>query len=142
MDIRYQICASGGVVLSSSELTAIPPDFSGSATAPPLLSDIKVHRSKSEIGVFEMKARGSCGVDPGPVRLRVTLSASMGDWLYRVRKRVVPTKSSMFSTYGFYTFGGVIVRGQHRSSTLGKDHREQQVYSRDSSVLSIYTVVY
>ena len=38
--------------------------------------------------MFATNARGSCGVDPGPVPLRiVTFSASpMGDWLYVVRK--------------------------------------------------------
>jgi hypothetical protein len=75
MNVRYRI--SGGFVSDSA------------LVSPPLLPDSKALRSESEI--FATSARGSCGVDPGPVRLRiVTLSASaMGDWLDGVRKRLV-----------------------------------------------------
>ena len=54
---------------------------SGSAAlaSPPLPPDSKALRSESDI--FATRARGFCGVDPGPVRLRIaTLSVSpMGD---------------------------------------------------------------
>ena len=57
-----------------------------------------------------MKARGSCGVDPGPVQLRVTLSSSpMGDWLYGVRKRLVLVPSSMFSASAMLSFMALAV---------------------------------
>ena len=76
MDVRYRI--SGGVVSDSLALAG-----------PPLPSDSKGLRSESVI--FATRARGSCGVDPRPVRLRmVTLSVSpKGDWLYGVRKSIV-----------------------------------------------------
>ena len=86
MDVRYRISESRVV--------------SGSATlpSPPLPSD-----SKALLDIFTTKAKGSCGVDPGPlaVRLRaVTLSAlSIGDWLYGVRKRLGLVRSLMFSTF-------------------------------------------
>ena len=81
MDVRYRISGSGSTALLSS----------------PLPSDSKTLRSESDI--FATRARGSCGVDPGPERLRiVTLSASsMGNWLFNVRKRLVFAKSLMFS---------------------------------------------
>jgi hypothetical protein len=75
------------------------------ALASPLLSpDSKALRSESDI--FATSARGSCGVEPGPVRLRiVTLSASaMGDWLYGVRKRLVLVGSLMSSTFAMLRF--------------------------------------
>ena len=86
MDVQYRI--SGGVVSSSAALAS-----------PPLRPDSKALRSESDI--FATRARGSCGVDPGPVRLRiVTLSASpMGDWLYGVRKRLVLVLFLMFSIF-------------------------------------------
>ncbi len=66
MDVQYLI--TGGIVSP----TTVPPDS-------------KSLRSESEI--LARKARGSCGVDPGPVR--VTLSMlPMGEWLYGVRKRL------------------------------------------------------
>ena len=60
---------------------------------------------------FATRARGSCGVDPSPVRLRiVTLSASpMGDWLYGVRKRLAPVRSSMFSAFAMLCFTALTV---------------------------------
>ena len=66
MDVPYRVSDSDGVVLCSA----------GSPTLP---SDSKAHRSESDI--FATSARGSCGVDPGPVPLRiVTFSvSSMGD---------------------------------------------------------------
>ena len=75
MDVRYRIF--GGVA-----------NVSGSAALArsPLPSDSKALRSESDI--FATRAMGSCGVDPGPVRLKIaTLSASsLGDCLYGVRK--------------------------------------------------------
>jgi hypothetical protein len=98
MDVPYWI--SGGVVLGSAAFTS-----------PTLPSDSKVLRSESDI--FAMSARGSCGVDPGPVPLRiVTFSASsMGDWLYGVRKRLVLLRSLMFSNFVMLRFTTLTVRG-------------------------------
>ena len=85
MDVRYRV--SGGVVSDSAGLASIP-----------LRSDSKALRSESDI--IATRAKGSCGVDPRPVRLRIiTLPASsIGDWLYGVRKRLVLVSSLMFST--------------------------------------------
>ena len=93
MDVRYWI--SGSVVLSGSSALASPPL---------LPSDSKALRSESDI--FATSARGSCGVDPGPVRLRIaTLSVSpIGDWLYGVRKRLVLVGSLMHSTFAMLRF--------------------------------------
>ena len=76
MDVLYRM--PEGVASGSSALAS-----------PPLLPDSKTLRSESDN--FATSARGSCGVDPGPVRLRiVNLSASpMGNWLYGVRKRLM-----------------------------------------------------
>jgi hypothetical protein len=70
MDIRYRI--SGGFKFVSDSVLV----------SPPLLPDSKALRSESDIFATS-SAKGSCGVDPGPVQLRMeTLSASaMGDWL-------------------------------------------------------------
>ena len=54
MDVQYQI--SGGIA-SSSESAAL--------ASPSLPSDSKALRSVFDI--FATRARGSCGVDPGPV---------------------------------------------------------------------------
>ena len=66
MDVPYRI--SEGVALDSEVFTSTP-----------LLPDTKSLRSESDI--FATSARGSRGVDPGPVPLKmVTFSAlSMGD---------------------------------------------------------------
>ena len=95
MDVRYWIVVSGSAALASS----------------PLPSDSKVLRSESDI--FATSAKGSCGVDPGPVPLRkITVSASpMGDWLYGVRKRLVLSLLLMFSTFIMLRFTAVTVRG-------------------------------
>ena len=61
----------------------------GSAfVSPPLLPDSKALRSESDN--FATRAKGSCGVDPAPVRSRIlTFSvSSKGDWLYGERKRL------------------------------------------------------
>ena len=94
MDVRYWIVVSGSAELTSS-----------------LLPDSKVLRSKSDI--FATSARGSCGVDPGRIPLRiVTFSASsMGVSLYDVRKRVVCSRSLMFSTFAMLHFTTLTVRG-------------------------------
>ena len=75
-----------------------------SLAGPPLSPDSKALRSESDI--FAMRAKGLCGMDPGPVRLRmVTLSASpMGDWLYGVRKRLILVRSLIFSTFVMLRF--------------------------------------
>ena len=96
MDVRYRI--SGGVASGSSVLTI-----------PPLPSDSKAFRSESDI--FATSAKGSCGVDPKLVRLRmVTLSASpKGDWLHSVRKRLVLVRSLIFSTFAMLCFTALMV---------------------------------
>ena len=93
MNVRYRIprgVVSGSAALASSPL---PPD-----------SESRALHSESDI--IATTARGSCGVDPGPVRLRIaTLPVSpMGDWLYGVRKRLVLVKSLMFSTFAMLRF--------------------------------------
>ena len=97
MDVPYWI--SGDVV-------------SGSALAsPPLPSDSNALRSESDI--FATSARGSCGVDPGPVPLRILIfsASSMGDWLFGVRKRLVLSPPLMFSTFEMLRFTALTVRG-------------------------------
>ena len=91
MDVRYRISE---VIISGSAALARPP----------LRSDSKALRSKSDI--FATSARGSCGVEPGPVPLRIaTLSASsVGDLLYGVMKRVVLVRSLMHSTFAMLRF--------------------------------------
>ena len=93
MDVRYRI---SGVAVSLADSAAL--------AGPPLPPDSKAVRSESDI--FATRARGSCGLDPGPVRSKiVTLSASsMGDWLYGVRKRLVFVRSLMFSTFAMLRF--------------------------------------
>ena len=89
MDVRYRISESG--VVSGS-----------AAPSSPLLPP----GSKALSGIIATKARGSCGVDPGPARFRiVTLSVSpMGDWLYGVRNRLVFVRSLMFSNFAMVHF--------------------------------------
>ena len=93
MDVRYRIPVSVSAALSS----------------PPLPSDSMALRSESDI--FATNAMGSCGVDPGPVRLRIaTLSSSaMGDWLYVVRKRLELVQFSMFSAIAMQCFKALTV---------------------------------
>ena len=93
VDVRYWIL---GDVVSLAGSAAL--------AGPPLPPDSKALRSESDI--FATRAKGSCGVDPGPVRLRmVTLSASpMGDWLYGVRNRLVFSRSLMSSTFAMLRF--------------------------------------
>ena len=95
MDVRYLIIVSGSASLAS----------------PPLLLDSKALRSVSDI--FATSARGSCGVDPGPVSLRIVIlsASSMVDWLYSVRKRLVLSRSLMFSTFAMLRFTALAVRG-------------------------------
>ena len=84
---------------------------SAALAGPPLPPDSKALRSESDI--FATRARGSCGVEPGPVRLKIaTLStSSMGDWLYGVRKRAVLSRSLMFSNFAMLRFTALTVRG-------------------------------
>ena len=98
MDIPYRI--PGGVLPGSAALTS-----------PPFLPDSNSLLSESDN--FATSAKGSCGVDPGPVPLRIlTLSASsMGDWLYDVRKRLVLSRSLMFSMLAIQRFTVLAVRG-------------------------------
>ena len=97
MDIRYWISEDA---VSGSALASLP-----------LPSDSKALRSESDI--FATSARGSCGVDPGPIPLRIVnfSASSMSDWLYGVRKRVVPVRSLMFSTFAMLRFTVLAVRG-------------------------------
>ena len=96
MDIRYRI--SGSFISDSAALVSSP--------LPP---DSKVLRPESDI--FATSARGSCGVDPGPIRLRMlTLSASpMGNWPFGVRKRLVLALSFMFSIFAMQYFTALAV---------------------------------
>ena len=100
MDVRYR--NSGGVISSTAALAS-----------PPLPSDSNALRS--ELDMSATRARGSCGVDPGPVPLRIiTLSASpMGDALYGVRKslRLVLSTSLMFSSVAMVHFKVPAIRG-------------------------------
>ena len=102
MDIRYWIIVSGSASLAS----------------PPLFLESKV--LCSEFDNFATSTRGSCGVDPGPVPLRIaTFSvSSMGDWLRGVRKRVVLSRSLMFSTLAMLRFTVWAVRGGGTDPTL------------------------
>jgi hypothetical protein len=61
--------------------------------------------------IFATRARGSCGVDPGPVRLRIVIlsSSATGDWLYGVRKRLVLVRSLMFSIFAMQRFTALAV---------------------------------
>ena len=98
MDVRYRI---SGVSVSGTAALA----------SPSLPSDSKALRSESDI--FATRARGSCGVDPGPVPLRITtLSAlRMGVLLYGVRKRLVLSPSVMFSSVAMVHFTVSAIRG-------------------------------
>ena len=91
MDVRYRI--SGGVVSDSAALASshIRPDS-------------KSLRSESDI--FATRARGFCGVDPGPVRLRIAIlpSSPMDDLLDGVRKRLVLIRSLMSSAFAIVCF--------------------------------------
>ena len=94
MDVQYRIFEFGVVSGSAPSSLPLAPD------------------SKALPEIFATNARGSCGVDPGPVvRLRaVTLSASpKGDGLYGVRKRLVFERSSMFSTFAMLSFTALAV---------------------------------
>ena len=75
MDVPYRI--PGGVVSGS-------PAFA----CPPLLRDSKSLLSESDS--FATSARGSCGVDPGPVPLRIVGSfsaSSMADLIAKLYKK-------------------------------------------------------
>ena len=98
MDVPYRI--PGGVVSGSAALAS-----------PPLLPDSKALLSDSDI--FATSTRGSCGVDPGPVLLRIVILSvsSMGDWLYDVRKRLVLSRFLMFSKFAMQRFTVPAVRG-------------------------------
>ena len=77
--------------------------------SPSLRPDSKALRSESDI--LATRARGSCGVDPGPVRLRIVIlpSSPMGDWLYAVRKRLMLVRSLMSSTFAMVCFTALAV---------------------------------
>ena len=99
---------------------------SGSAAlaSPPLLPDSKSLRSESDI--FATRARGSCGVDPGPVPLRIlTLSvSSIGDWLFNVRNRLVLSRFSMFSMFAMHRLTVLAVRGGGTDVYLMRPRKE------------------
>ena len=99
MDVRYRISESG--VVSGTGTAAL--------STPPLPSD-----SKELPNMSATKARGSCGVDPGPLAMRlraVILSvSSMGDRLYGVRKRrMFVVWSLMFSAFAMLSFMALAV---------------------------------
>ena len=90
-------------------------DVSGSAALASPLGALLPSNSKalrSESDIFATSARGSRGVDPGPVPLRiVTFFASrMGDWLYGVRK-IEACVHLMFSTSAMQPFTALTVLG-------------------------------
>ena len=86
MDVRYRISGPGGVPFPNLNLTG-------------------KRRSESDSEILATKTRGSCGVDPGPARLRITLSLlAMGNWLSGVMKRIVLVRSLMFSTFAMVRF--------------------------------------
>ena len=73
MDVRYRI--SGGVVSVSAP----------SALSPLSATTLDSKALRSEFEILATMARGSCGVDHRPLRLRITLSVShMDDWEYSV----------------------------------------------------------
>jgi hypothetical protein len=78
---------------------------------PVLSPDSKTLRSESES--FATRARGSCGMEPGPVWLRMETfpKSSIGDWLYGVRKRLMRVGSSMFSNFASLRFTEFTVCG-------------------------------
>ena len=98
MDVPNRI--PGGVVSGFAALAS-----------PPLLPNSKLLLSCSDI--FATSTRGSCGVDPGPVPLRIVIFAasSIGAWLYGVRKRLVLSRSLMFSSFAMLRFTVLAVRG-------------------------------
>ena len=81
----------------------------GSSSGALVTSYSKALRSVSDI--FATRAKGSCGVDPRLVRMRiVTFSASpMGDSLYSVRKRLVFVRSLIFSNFAMLCFTALTV---------------------------------
>ena len=68
---------------------------------------------RSETDIFATSARGSCGMDPGPIPLRIVIfsASSIGDSLYSEGKRVVLARSLMFSTFEILCFTVLTVRG-------------------------------
>ena len=111
MDIPYRISVS--VVLD-------PAAFA----SPTLPSDSMALRSESDI--FATSARGSCGVDPGPVPLRIVIFSLsfMGDWLNGVRNRLVLSRSLMFSTFAMLPFTASTFRGGGTDLTFIRPRKE------------------
>ena len=107
MDVQYRI--SAGIVSDSAELVL---------ASPPLPSDSKALRSEADI--FATSTKGSSGVDPGPVPLRIVIlsASSMGSWLNDVRKRLVLVLSFMFSTFVMAHFTALVLRGGGTDLTL------------------------
>ena len=124
----------------------VPYQISDSAAfaSPTLPSDSKTLRSESDI--FATSARGSYGVDPGPVPLRIVTfpASSRGDLLYGVRKRLVLSWSLMFSAFAMLRFTALTVRGGGRSNFDAPNERitvSNKCFRGKSPVLSIDTVV-
>ena len=116
MDIPYRI---PGHVASGSAALACP--------TLPSDSNLKALRSGSDI--FATSASGSCGVVPGPVPLRIVVgfsASSMGDLLYDVRKRVVLSRSLMFSDFAMQSFTALTVRGGGTDLTLMRPRKGSQ----------------
>jgi hypothetical protein len=80
---------------------------SAALASPSLPSDSKTLRSEPDI--FATRARGSCGVDPGPIPILSALS--MGNLLYDVRKRLLLVLSLMSSTFAMLHFTASALRG-------------------------------
>jgi hypothetical protein len=84
---------------------------SAALASPSLPSDSKTLRSEPD--TFATRARGSCGVDPGPIPLRIVIlsALSMGNLLYDVRKRLLLVLSLMFSIFAMLHFTASALRG-------------------------------
>ena len=85
--------------------------------------------SSSECDIFVVtSARGSCGVDPGPVPVRLRIISffvsSIGDLLYGVRKRLMLSLSLMFSTVAMLHFTALAVRGGEIDIALIRPKKE------------------
>ena len=129
-DVRY--CISGEVVSDTALLS------------PRLLPASKA--LLSEFDIFATSARGSYGVDPGPVPLRIVTfpASSRGDLLYGVRKRLALSWSLMFSAFAMLRFTALTVRGGGRSNFDAPNERitvSNKCFRGKSPVLSIDTVV-
>ena len=65
---------------------------------------------RSESVIFATRTKGSSGVDPGRVLLKIVIS-SKGDSLNGERKRLVFSRSLTFSTFAMLRFIALALRG-------------------------------